>query len=399
MKRVSKLSLCLTAALCLMLLLTLSVAAAEVSGDGVYEFDGSEFVCSTAADLEGIYVSEVPDAAVCTLCFGERVIRAGDFLPYACLDKLILKPGCDENMSAVFRYQAISDGTLDETAVLTMQIRSTRNDPPKAKDLSFETYKNVANEGSFAATDPEGDALSYRIEDRPRQGSVELLEDGKFLYTPKKNKVGDDSFSYVAVDAAGNVSNTATVSIRIAKPLDAQTFSDTNASNQFLAMWMRDNGLYSGQVMADQLCFAADLPVTRGEFLAMAMELAGVRPEVGLLDSGFADQAEAPAWQQPYLVSAMRRGIVRGIASEDGLKFFPNEPITTAQAAAILCRTFRIGQTQSVASVEDSNTEPAWANGPMLALRSAGIRLAADADEPLNRESAARLLYDVSCLD
>lgn len=398
MKRIERQPLRLLAALCLTLLLSFCASAAEVPGDGEYDFDGTEFVSSIPGDLEGIYVCQVPEESVCVLCFGERVIRAGDFLPYASLSALTLRPTANETGSAVFRYQAIQQGNLDEAAVLTMQIRSTRNDPPTAKDMDFETYKNVANEGTFPADDPEGDALSFRIEDKPRQGSVELLEGGKFVYTPKKNKVGEDSFSYVAVDEAGNTSNTATIRISIIKPLDAQTFADADASNQFLAMWMRENGLYSGQKMAERLCFAADLPVTRGEFLVMTMELAGIRPEVGLTDSGFVDQSDAPAWQQPYLCSAMRRGIVRGTSTDDGLLFQPNEPITAAQAAAILCRTFRISQAMSVSADADSGAVPAWAESSVAALRNLGIDVPMDADAVIDREAAARLLYEISSL-
>ncbi|MFR8332989.1 MAG: Ig-like domain-containing protein [Oscillospiraceae bacterium] len=48
-------------------------------------------------------------------------------------------------------------------------------------------------------------------------------EDGAFTHTPKKNKVGKDSFSFTATDEAGAVSNEATVTIEILKPLDNTT--------------------------------------------------------------------------------------------------------------------------------------------------------------------------------
>ena len=50
-----------------------------------------------------------------------------------------------------------------------------------------------------------------------------LGEDGAFTYTPKKNKVGTDSFSFT-VTMSRAVSNEATVTIEILKPLDNTTY-------------------------------------------------------------------------------------------------------------------------------------------------------------------------------
>ena len=49
---------------------------------------------------------------------------------------------------------------------------------------------------------------------------VTLAEDGssQFVYTPYENKTGSDSFTYVAIDPAGNSSPEAKVSLRIDKP-------------------------------------------------------------------------------------------------------------------------------------------------------------------------------------
>lgn len=55
-----------------------------------------------------------------------------------------------------------------------------------------------------------------------------VAEDGssQFVYTPYENKTGKDSFTYVAVDPAGNVSPEAKVSIQIEKPDTKVTYAD-----------------------------------------------------------------------------------------------------------------------------------------------------------------------------
>lgn len=399
MKRMmQKTLILLLAALCVASVLPTGGYAEEVSGNETYCFTGAEFVYPDAGELEGIYVSSVPDADVCVICMGERVIRAGDFLPYACLDKLTLAPTCDENVSAAFCYRSISQGRLEDESIFTMQIKSSKNEAPTAEDVTLETYKNIANEGQLCATDPDGDTLCYQLEDKPRQGTVELGENGAFVYTPKKNKVGEDSFSYSATDTAGNVSNTATVHVKILQPLEAETFDDMEQTAQFLPIWMRENGLYSGTRMTDKLCFCPEETVTRGEFLAMSMELAGIEPEIGLNTVSFDDAQTAPKWMQPYLSSALRRGIALGIATETGLEFRPNTPITAAEAAAILSRSFRLSDALTVANLNDSGTALTWAERSVASLQSAGIAVPYDAEQTLSRSDAAELLYAVSKL-
>lgn len=383
--------------LCVCLTLVLAVCAEEeLFTDCEYNFTGSEFVCSLSGDMEGIYVNSVPEADVCCLCLGQRVIRAGDFLPQSALDQLVLRPVGQDDAVAAISYMAIADGKLDQEAEFTMQIKSVKDEAPVAEDSALETYKNIANTGTLRASDPEGSTLTYTIQTRPKRGSVEIREDGTFLYTPKKNKVGEDCFTYTATDAAGNTSAEATVSIRIMQPVDDTVFEDVDSDCQFTAMWMRGAGLYGGELLADKLCFCPEKEVTRGEFLVMTMKLAGIDPEIGLLTSGFSDQQQAADWMQPYLVSAMRRGIVSGYPSDAGLLFRPNQPITAAEAAVMVANTFHL---EDVAVSATDGAELSWMQSAVSALSQAGIRLTADGEEVLTRQAAAELLYQTGKLN
>ena len=389
-KRLRNTACGLLAGILVLTALPCSARAEEIPADGSYQFTGAEFMLGDEAP-EGIYLSELPEENCCRLCLGERLLLPGDVLAQEDFSRLTLEPVLDENGSVELRYYPIRDGILGEKTSLTMQIRSTRNEAPSALDLTLETYKNIPNEGRLRAEDPEEDTLTFQLVDKPRRGSVELREDGSFLYTPKKNKVGEDSFRYTATDSAGNVSNEATVRIRILQPLDAETFDDLGPSEQFPAMWLREEGLYGGTRMTDRLCFCPEQSVSRGEFLTMAMDLAGIEPEIGLEMQLFSDQNEAPAWMQPYLSPALRRGIARGYSTEDGLVFRPNQPITAAEAAAILSRCFHLQQLQTVGSFRD--TVPVWAEGAVAALEEAGVALPCAPEAALCRRDAALLLY------
>ena len=377
-------------ALCICMFAVLPVSAqAEIRS-------GEEFCLGKALseNADGVFISSAPEENRCLLLLGERVIRTGDFLPEEALERLVLRPVQDEVMDVSVGYMPIRDGKLSDRSVFTMHVRSSRNEPPAAEDLELETYKNIPNVGKLSVTNDDDGKLTYQLVSRPKYGTAELREDGSFLYTPKKNKVGQDSFTYTVTDESGSVSNEATVRIRILQPLDNETFDDLSSEAQFTALWLRDNGLFGGELIADRLCFCPEKTVTRGEFLCMAMQLGEIDPEIGLLSSGFTDQSDAAEWMQPYLVCAMRRGIVKGFVTEAGVEFRPNEPVTQRQAAMMLVGAMRLDTSRSVFA--DRQDVPAWASTAVGALAEEGISCGENA--PLTRQAAARLLYQASKL-
>ena len=74
----------------------------------------------------------------------------------------------------------------------------------------------------------------------PKRGEVTIGRTALSPIRPRKNKVGKDSFSFTATDEAGAVSNEATVTIEILKPLDNTTYQDmTQTAHEFEALWMK----------------------------------------------------------------------------------------------------------------------------------------------------------------
>jgi len=92
----------------------------------------------------------------------------------------------------------------------------TENQAPVAEALELTTYRNTALAGMLIAVDPEGDLFEYQTVRSPKKGKLELdSATGVFTYTPSEGKRGRDRFSYVAIDAVGNISDETTVTIRI----------------------------------------------------------------------------------------------------------------------------------------------------------------------------------------
>ena len=93
----------------------------------------------------------------------------------------------------------------------------------------------------------------------------------------------------------------------------------------FAAMWLKDKGLYTGRIIAGNLCFEPDASVSRSEFLIACMKLAGLEQSDEAISTGFADELDTPRWQQPYLAAAYQSGMISGTPTEEGLVFRPEE--------------------------------------------------------------------------
>lgn len=380
---------CLLGAVCLLLSGT-AVMAAEVESDATYCFSQEDF--PSQEPLEGICITQLPQADAGTLLLGSRVLQPGDILTAQQLSQVTFAPVATEtDAQATLQYLPIYAQRVEGPASLTISIRGKADQVPAAEDMAVETYKNLPNQGKLKASDPEGETLTYTVIRQPRRGSVELSQDGSFLYTPKKNKVGVDSFTFTATDPAGNVSREATVTVQILKPTDARQYTDTLGLDcRFEAEWLRNTGLFQGETLGNQQCFRPEAPVSQGQFLTMVMELLQIRP----MEQTDAQVQEAPGWLQPYLAAAMRAGLLTGWPQE--VEFDAHAPITGAQAAVILQNALDLPLAQSAAAAQAREGKadlPTWADTALEAVNANGLNL--NCEEILNRAQAAKLLYQV----
>lgn len=367
-------------------------AAKEVECDSVYCFTMEDF--AQQEDLVGICITGLPEADTGTVMLGSRVLRTGDILTAGQVTQMTFSPlRTETDQTAVVTYLPIFENRVAPAATATLSIRGKQDNAPIAEDSAVETYKNLPNEGTLKASDPEGQSLTYSLTRSPRRGSVELRADGTFLYTPKKNKVGVDSFTFTATDPAGNVSREATVTVNILKPTNATQYTDTVGSScRFAAEWMKNTGLFVGEQIGGQSCFRENQPVSRGEFITMMVKSLGIPMDEDATFTGFND--DAPAWLRPYLAAAMRSGLTAGIPLNDQGALGIDDTITGAEAAVMLQNALDL----SVSTNTDEKDEnvPQWAATALAAMAENGVPL--NAADQLNRGQVAQLLYQVSTL-
>ena len=378
MRNVRFLSLAL-ACICV-LGLAVPAFAQEVECDAVYCFTAGDF-SGEEETLTGICITGLPQSNTGTVMLGSRVLRAGDILTAGQLEQMTFQPlQTQQDQVAEVTYLPIFENRVESAAVMTLSIRGKEDKAPVAQDSAIETYKNLSNDGKLVASDPEEQPLTYTVVRQPRRGDVQLREDGSFTYTPKKNKVGVDSFTFTAADPAGNVSREATVTVQILKPTDAKQYRDSAGEDcRFTAEWLRSTGLFAGEQVGDEICFQPEKTVTRGEFLSMLVNLLEIPVE----------EVDAPQWVQPYLDAAIRSGLVTGWQQES---FNMDEPVTGAEAAVALQNALDLSAGHEEMSYEEE--VPVWAATSLAVMAENGVQLQADA--PLTRGEVSGILYQVS---
>ena len=318
--------LCLALAMLLALGAAGTVLAAEVDCDSVYCFSSEDF--GGEEPLRGICITHLPDPGAGTVMLGTRVVRSGDILTLEQLQQLTFHPlRTESDTAATVTYLPIYENRVAPAATMTISIKGKEDLAPIAEDCALETYKNLSIDGKLKVSDPEGTALTYTLTRGPKRGEVNIRADGSFTYTPRKNKVGTDSFTYTATDAAGNVSREATVTMQVMKTTSKQQYADTIPSwlRPYLAAAQRAGLMENWQ---DGNVFGAEKPITGAEaavLLQNALELptAAVSTEDGY-----------PEWAGSAMATMAENGIV-----------LQNAAMTRSQVAMALYEASRMAPT------------------------------------------------------
>ena len=96
------------------------------------------------------------------------------------------------------------------------------NHAPVASVVSLAGVEDKSCSGMLAASDADGDALTYSLVNDASLGTVTITDaaSGAFVYTPMADVSGADSFTFKVSDGQAE-SNTATVTVTIAEVNDA----------------------------------------------------------------------------------------------------------------------------------------------------------------------------------
>lgn len=347
-----------------------AVSAQAAEGESCFCFADLE-----QKNLQGVCIVDVPQTG-CWVSCGARTIRAGDILTTEQMAQMQITATSPMNMVAALSYLPVYADGVGAVETLRFSLRGTEDACPVARDSCVETYKNIAVSAAPNCEDPEGDALIYTILRKPKRGTVVWNADGTFTYTPKAEKVGEDYFTYMAEDPAGNQSEEAKVCVTILKCSSRDVFADMVGDPQELeAVFLRKHDIYSGISIGSVSCFYPEQTVSYEEFLMMLMKLTGLS----------AEETAQTDWFAPWQTAAFRAGLTRG--SE-------NDGFDQMDAAVLTAGILDLQLPQSVTVFSNAETDVQAAC--MEALEQAGLSCFAEGDlETVTRRDAARILYTI----
>lgn len=271
--------------------------------------------------------------------------------------------------------------------------------------LQMSTYRDREVHGRLSAYDPDGDALVFEIVKFPENGSLLLTDrgEGTYVYAPFSGFTGSDAFSYVARDVYGNYSTATTVKLQVMTAGTSITYvdmADSKAANAALAM--TEAGIMSGVQIGNQHFFYPERTVTRAELLVMAMNAAGITDVPTCEKTGFDDDADITSAMKGYVSAAYTMGYISGSLKEGRLCFLPNEEITRAEAAVMICAILGEESSGVIPTFADDAEIPVWAEESIYTLNVLGVMDATGGyispASLLTREQAALVLQAVTKL-
>lgn len=382
-----------------------SAFSKNTTSTDVIRFSREDFKLTGTEDvsLDSVILTSLPSAEAGVLMMGDQPLAAGDVIAMSAVEGMRFCPLISPTVASTsFSFTPVfSSGSAGDAVTVNLYLLTSENGAPVAKNLEFTTYKNVAYTGQFSAVDPEGDLLTFQLVDKPARGALTMPEEGgvEFIYTPYENKTGKDSFTYVAIDAVGNTSEKATVELKIEKASTKVTYADMAESSAYnAAIRLAEEGVYIGASMDGAYYFQPDLPVTRSEFLTLAMATMDLDALEGITTTGFFDDDAIATWAKPYVSSALKSGAIQGSVAENGQVVFRGEnTITEAEAAVLLDRLLSVSDVSSESWTGNDMLAPTWASQAAMNMESVGI-LQPGADgtltlnDQLTRADAAQML-------
>ena len=148
----------------------------------------------------------------------------------------VYTPAADFEGTDSFGYTLHDDRGGTDTATATLSV-SNVNDAPVAADDAFSGVKNAAingnlmnNNGSGPDSDIDNDTLDVTAETKPtaQGGSVTILANGTFTYTPDTDFVGQDDFTYTLNDGnSGSDTGTVTLTLTAYNLITGTSGNDT----------------------------------------------------------------------------------------------------------------------------------------------------------------------------
>lgn len=351
--------------------------------------------------VEYITVHSLPAVTAGELLLGSSRIAVGQTVSGSNLAHMVFAAADDTVTHAAFTFTANGSATPMVCNVYLTEVLNYTPTVSMAPELSLNvsTYRDHAAHGRLCGYDPDGDELIFEIVSYPQNGTLALSDPnaGDYIYRPTAGYLGKDRFSYVVRDRYGNYSASATVNLRVTQQGTSIVYADMLDSAQYnAALALTEAGVMSGTQVGNQYFFYPEKNVSRAEFLVMAMNAAGIEALPACKTTVFADDDQIPPAMKSYVAAAYELGYISGSLVDGELCFFPDDPITRAQAAVMLSNIVGLCEVAVTPTFADGSEIPVWARESVYSLNAAGILVGNDGyiapTDALSRADTAAML-------
>lgn len=359
------------------------------------------------SNIQSITVTSLPADYEACLYLADVPVIANQTIHKSDIDLLKLVPRSTNTPSSSFHFScgALSvENSIECTAYFLPEL----NTPPTIITQTMggqeiSTMKNIMVYSSLEATDSENDFLTFEITTPAEHGIVSVLnkQSGEFSYTPALDYCGTDKFEYVVYDEYGNRSQSAWIEIQITDTEKSVFFHDMIGHSQHNdAVKATNYNIMSGTLVDGKSCFSPDYTPTKAEFVSMALKAGGNFGKIYVSNTAFADDSDIPANLKGYVAYAANTGIISGTNTEQGVFFYPNSPITKAEAAVIISNILGKDGYQEKTVFNDLADIPSWAEDDIMTLAEMNV-IQANKDgsilpnEYITNVSAASMLVKV----
>ncbi len=349
------------------------------------------------SDFLGIVVTELPSLSDGVLKLGTVDVGEGQIIAKNAIKALRFIPS-EVGKTATFGFLPYGK-TYEKDFICTVYMLDSLNFAPTASTGVLSAVEGIPVYSALSANDPDGDPLTYHLEEAPKKGKLTLNPDGSYRYLANAGAHGEDKFTYVAVDPYGNRSAPCKVIINTEKNESGIVYTDMkNDKDAHSAVLLASKDAFIGEKIGNEWYFYPEKTVTRGEFLMMAMKMNHIETELlAADDSGFADSDSFSPAENKYIATAARLGLIVGIDTENGRCFCPDDIITSAQASTIISRIAKLdGLALADAVLASADAEAEISDEGMAMLSSVGLAVSEDRNAEITRADAARLLYQLS---
>ncbi len=349
--------------------------------------------------LSGLVITSLPAESSGKLMLGSLRVTRGQKITESSLSSLSFVPNKGTE-AADFTFTVGGEYTVK--AVMYFLEGENYSPTSAGIDESFfelKTYKNIAVSGRMRCSDPENDAIFFEVVSIPEKGllSVKDRESGEYTYTPMKNYIGNDSFSYVAVDKYGNRSNTITVDISVSRSENGTVFKDMIFdSAHYGAILLDDLGIMEGRTDEGDDVFMPDKTVSYGSFIKSAIQAANIP----LSEKAGSEISEAvmnlPSEYRAYILTAYDFSL---IGAEELKTLNCDRTLTKAEACFIIDGLLGTEDVRSVPAFNDIDKVPSFALDAVCTLIEIGVVYTENGciqpTDALNRADAAQMLAAV----